>query len=126
MAWHAFLWGGFLAHPAAGAVAGAKISMAYLGQWAHRMAHAPESKRPLWVKAAQAVGILVHPSLHHIHHTNYDDGFPILSGFTAPLVKFLLWIMPDRRMWLVLFLALSLTDIWAMSHVVSYLSGVPL
>ena len=110
LVWLVVINGG-LGNRAANTMAAAKLAMAYLGQWAHRMAHTPDSQRPAWVRAAQSVGILVPPKLHKAHHTTYDDGFPILSGVTAPLVgAFNAWV-PGRYPWLAAFAVLSLADV---------------
>ena len=103
---------GGLGNARANVMAGAKLVMAYAGQWAHRMAHTPDAARPRWVKAAQRAGLLLDPELHKAHHASYDDGFPILSGLTAPLVAALTKAVPSRAAWLVLFAALSLGDVW--------------
>lgn len=96
---------------AANVCGGAKLVCAYLGQWAHRMAHSPETARPGWVRAAQRAGLLVSPALHKAHHTSYDDAFPILSGVTAPLIAAMLRAVPSRHAWLALFAVLSLADV---------------
>ena len=111
--WNAFLFGG-ISNTSANVMVGSKLAVAYLGQWAHRMAHTCEAKRPQWVKFAQNAGLLVSPALHKEHHTTYDDGFPILSGVTAPLISFLNKTLPDRRIWLVVFAILSLSDVWVL------------
>jgi len=102
---------GGLGNRAANTMAAAKLAMAYLGQWAHRMAHTPHSQRPEWVRAAQSLGALVSPILHKAHHTTYDDGFPILSGVTAPVVSAFNHWVPNRYLWLWAFAVLSLADV---------------
>ena len=110
---------GGLGNARANVMAGAKLVMAYAGQWAHRMAHTPDAARPRWVKAAQRAGLLVAPELHKAHHTTYDDGFPILSGLTAPAIGALNKAVPSRYAWLALFAVLSLGDVWVIEHAVS-------
>jgi palmitoyl-[glycerolipid] 3-(E)-desaturase len=105
-------WNRGLSNNSANVMAGSKLLLAYVGQYAHRMAHTTDTKRPNWVKCLQNWGILVSPKLHRAHHTTYDDGFPILSGLTAPLVKFLNTNMPNRHIWFVLFFVMSLGDVW--------------
>jgi hypothetical protein len=110
LVWLMALNGG-LGNRAANTMAASKLAMAYLGQWAHRMAHTPDSLRPRWVRAAQSVGFLVSPKMHKAHHTTYDDGFPILSGVTAPVVGVFNTLVPNRYPWLVAFAVLSLADV---------------
>jgi hypothetical protein len=95
-----------------------------MGQWSHRMAHTPHSQRPAWVNFAQNIGFLVSPRLHHLHHTVYDDGFPILSGITAPLISWMNKVMPDRRAWLALFVVLSLSDIALLNFMLTKAFGI--
>ena len=116
--WNAVIFGG-ISNSSANAMLGSKLAIAYLGQWAHRMAHTSEAKRPQWVKFAQNNGLLVSPALHKEHHTTYEDGFPILSGVTAPLIGFLNKNIPDRRVWLAAFVVLSITDVWALNKVMN-------
>lgn len=123
LAAHFMTWGGVACH-AANAVGGAKILMAFMGQYAHRMAHMPPSSRPAIVKIAQSVGLLVHPDLHRAHHATHDKAFPILSGFSASFIDAAVSVVPDRRIWLVLFLTMSLTDIWAVSHLLTRAFGI--
>ena len=110
-----------LGNSAMNTMAAAKLVMAYTGQWAHRMAHSKRSDVPIWVRGAQAGGLLVSPVLHKAHHTTYDDGFPILSGVTAPLVALLNKAVPNRHVWLAAFAFLSLADVWFFTHVCSRL-----
>lgn len=122
LVWHVMIWG--FNSPLANAMAGAKIMMAYLGQWAHRMAHTPDSARPAWATTAQSLGLLVTPALHRVHHSgNHDEAFPILSGFTSPFVAWLLKVMPDRRMWLLLFGVMSFGDIYVCTRLLSAVTG---
>jgi len=94
----------------------AKAVCAFLGQWSHRMAHTQLQHRPAWVKTAQNMGLLVSPELHKTHHTVYDDGFPILNGWSAPLAAWLNRVMPDRHMWLAMFMIVSVVDVWALTY----------
>jgi hypothetical protein len=103
---------GGLGNSRANVMAGAKLVCAYLGQYAHRMAHTPKSARPEWVLMAQSAGLLVSPHLHSAHHATYDDAFPILNGTTAPLISWLNKAMPSRHAWLVLFVVMSFGDVW--------------
>ena len=118
LVWLVVINGG-LGNRAANTMAAAKLAMAYLGQWAHRMAHTPDSARPAWVRAAQSVGALVSPKLHKAHHTSYDDGFPILSGATTRVVGFFNWAVPNRYPWLAAFVVLSLADVQLYTMLIS-------
>ena len=100
-------------------MAGSKLIMAYTGQWAHRMAHTAEAKRPQWVRTAQAVGLLVSPAMHKEHHTTYNDAFPILNGLTAPLIAALVKAVPNKHVWLLAFVVLSLGDVWLLEKFLS-------
>jgi palmitoyl-[glycerolipid] 3-(E)-desaturase len=114
LAWVVVINGG-VGNNAANVMAASKLIMAYLGQWAHRQAHTPMAFRPQWVVSAQWAGLLVCPKLHQSHHTNYDDGFPILNGWSAPLVAWLNRVMPNRHAWLALFAIMSLGDVWLLT-----------
>jgi len=105
---------GGLGNSRANVMAGAKLVLAYTGQWAHRMAHTDAAKRPAWVRAAQRAGLLVDPALHKEHHATYDDAFPILNGVTAPLIRAMNRAMPSRYAWLALFAAMSLGDVFVL------------
>ena len=118
LAWVAAANGG-LGNRGANVMAGAKLVLAYTGQWAHRMAHTNPAQRPRWVKAAQAAGLLVAPALHNEHHATYDDGFPILSGLTAPLIGAMNKAMPDRRLWLALFAIMSIGDVFVLERLMT-------
>lgn len=113
---HALIWGGPWC-AAANAVGAAKIMMAFLGQYAHRMAHTPESGRPAIVRAAQSIGLLVHPDLHRVHHATHDKAFPILSGLSTKVIDAALAVVPDRRIWLAGFVVMSLTDIYVVTKI---------
>ncbi len=123
LVWHLFIYKTMDCHTA-NTVAAAKVLMAYMGQWSHRMAHAVESRRPGWVIVAQKIGLLLPPDFHRVHHTHYDQAFPILNGTTGSLVAFLLKLIPNRRIWLFFFLALSLTDIYIVNYALTSLLGV--
>ena len=123
LVWHLYLYK-TVDCTTANTVAAAKVLMAYMGQYSHRMAHAVESRRPYWVIIAQKIGLLLSPDLHRVHHTHYDQAFPILNGSTSVLVSFLLKIIPNRRIWLFFFLALSLSDIYLVNYALTSLFGV--
>ena len=101
-----------------------KLGAAFLGQWAHRSAHEFPSKRAAWVNVAQSAGLLVHPDVHHAHHKTYDDAFPILNGWSAPLIKFLLNAVPNRYIWMAFFYILTLCDVYVLSHIAMAALGI--
>jgi hypothetical protein len=123
---HMGTFGATMPSGAANTVVAARVLMAYMGQWSHRMAHAPDSQRPAWVRVAQKVGFLVSPALHKVHHTDYNDGFPILSGVTAPLISALIKVMPNRYAWLALFIFLTLFDVLITTTLYTRAMGVPI
>jgi hypothetical protein len=104
-------------------MASCKLLWAYTGQMSHRQAHMPASERPWWATAAQSVGLFVSPALHNAHHRTYDDGFPILNGLTAPLIKAMNYLFPDKRIWLGIFVVTSLLDVVVLSHFAKALLG---
>ena len=126
LAWHIYCFGADLRCAPANTMLGAKLMMAYLGQWSHRMAHEQPSRRPGWVLLGQRVGLLLPPDVHHGHHMTYDDGFPILNGCTLHLIRALRWAVPNPWAWLALFAALSLTDVYYTTHFLAKAMGIPL
>jgi hypothetical protein len=108
VAWHLYVWG--YENKAANTMVAARFFMAFMGQWAHRQAHMPANARQSWVVAAQNIGFLVSPALHKAHHTNYDGSFPILNGWSAPLVAAMERAVPNRYCWLAFFIFLCLAD----------------
>jgi len=110
LAWHMAIFG--LHDSAANCMGAARVVMAYAGQWAHRQAHTPAPARGPVTRVAQAAGLLVSPALHKAHHTNYDGAFPILNGWCAPIIAAMNAAVPNRHVWLVLFVALCLSDTW--------------
>jgi len=126
LALHLYQFGWEMKSTPANALLAAKLMTAYLGQWSHRMAHEMDSRRPAWVRAGQSVGLLLAPETHSMHHRTYDDGFPILNGITLPLIRFLRAIMPDNRIWLGLFVLLSFTDTYVLTHCLTKALGLPI
>ncbi len=118
LSWLVVVNGG-LSNRAANVMAGSKLIMAYMGQYAHRMSHTAEAKRPLWVRGAQSAGLLVDPIVHKEHHTTYTDAFPILSGVSTQLIATLLKAVPNRHVWLVAFAVLSFTDVWILEKMLT-------
>lgn len=100
-----------LSDPKAQFVWGCLVFLAYWGQFSHRQAHMSATKKPSsWVAFCQRHGLLLAPAAHRRHHETYDCEFPILSGFSSPLLEVL--VKGCRKaglahIWLVLFVGLS-------------------
>ncbi len=127
MVWILAVCQGYSNH-AINCMAGCKLLWAYAGQMSHRMAHTAPSERPWWAVAAQGSGVFVSPKLHSAHHATYDDGFPILNGFTAPIIAFLTKAMPVSKgyayAWLALFAVASLTDVFVLAYAAKAVLGM--
>ena len=92
-------------------VAGVGFLWAYTNQFAPRMAHANRSQRPGWAQWLQRRGLLVSPSVHYEHHATYDTSFPVLSGLSRRLIDRLLRLVPNKWVWLTVFLLLTAFDL---------------
>lgn len=97
--------------PTALMVAGVGFFWAYANQVAHRMAHTSPKKRPEWVKRLQGLGVLVPPRTHQDHHATHDTSFPVLSGRSRGLIDGLRERVPNRWVWLGVFLFLTGFDL---------------
>jgi hypothetical protein len=62
------------------------------------------------VRKCQKWGLLVSPEAHKQHHTTYTDSFPILSGLTSWMFPHMLKAVPNRFVWLAVFLVITATD----------------
>jgi len=92
-------------------VLGVGMFWAYVNQFAHRMAHASVSSRPAWAQWLQRRRLIVPPAVHHAHHATYDTSYPVLSGHSRHLIDRLLKWVPNKWVWLIVFLAMSGFDI---------------
>ncbi|TFJ81437.1 hypothetical protein NSK_007398 [Nannochloropsis salina CCMP1776] len=97
-----------LTDPAYRCVACCAVLNAYLGQLAHRQAHMRPEKRDAVVAVLQDLGLMVTPDTHRRHHKTYDQGFPILSGWSDAPVTFLYqYVVPSQWVWLAMFVLLT-------------------
>jgi hypothetical protein len=98
-----------LSDPRAQFVWACLVFLAYWGQFSHRQAHMSATKKPpAWVAFMQRNRMLLAPAKHRRHHETFDCEYPILSGFSSPVLEFL---GP-------LFTRLGLTHAWLVGFVV--------
>ena len=69
------------------ALTGLKLFFAYFGQYCHRAAHTPKSKRPKWVQVLQATGFMTPQAKHNGHHRPPHDENFCLIGKMDPAVN---------------------------------------
>lgn len=106
---------------------GAKMLVAYFGQYCHRCAHQPSQRLPRWVRWAQRRGWMVSPAKHRQHHRGYDRNFCIGSGASNAFVNRMFTLWPSQRyawLWLVLFVALTAFDLLAWTTMLSPITFV--
>ncbi|MGB8328568.1 MAG: fatty acid desaturase CarF family protein [Polyangiales bacterium] len=99
-------------------VAGVGYSLGYLNQYSHRLTHTAPRNRPRLAVWLQEHHVLLPPAVHHIHHTNYDQAFPVLSGHSRKLIQAMLRIVPNGFAWLALFVVLTALDLVAIVWVI--------
>lgn len=108
-----FLFGICGFNPVTFMVAGVGYSWGYMNQFSHRLAHTAPRNRPKLAVWLQEHHILLPPAVHHIHHTHYDQAFPVLSGHSRGLIQGMLRVVPNGFSWLVLFGVLTAFDLVA-------------
>jgi Lipid desaturase domain len=108
-----FLFGLCGFSPTAFMVAGVGYSLGYLNQLSHRLTHTAPRHRPKFAVWLQEHHILLPPAVHHIHHANYDQAFPVLSGHSRRLIQAMLRVVPNGFPWLALFGILTALDLVA-------------
>lgn len=94
-------------------VAGVGYSLGYANQFSHRLTHTAPRNRPKLAVWLQEHHILLPPAVHQIHHTNYDQAFPVLNGHSRGLIQAMLRVVPNGFAWLALFVALTAFDLVA-------------
>ncbi|MEM7135708.1 MAG: fatty acid desaturase CarF family protein [Myxococcota bacterium] len=99
--------------PAAFTVAGVGYALGYANQFSHRLAHTAPRKRPRAAVWMQEHHLLLKPEIHHEHHTNYDESFPVLNGHSRGLIQRMLRVVPNGYPWLILFVLLTAFDLVA-------------
>lgn len=116
-----FLFGICGFNPATFMVAGVGYSWGYMNQFSHRLAHTAPRSRPKLAVWLQEHHILLPPAVHHIHHTNYDQAFPVLSGHSRGLIQGMLRVVPNGFSWLAFFVLLTAFDLVAITWVVRHI-----
>ncbi len=110
--------------PVSRMVIGVGFFWAYVHQFAHRSAHRPRSKLAASTRWLQRSGLLLASAVHREHHTHFDRAFPGLSGFSRKPLQWMLRAVPDRRVWLLLFLLLSVMDLAALCRLILWAGSV--
>jgi hypothetical protein len=57
--------------------------------------------------------LLLPPEIHHVHHDDHTESFPVLNGHSRGLVRRMLGIVPNGYPLLGLFLVLTALDLVA-------------
>ena len=94
-------------------VAGVGYAWGYANQFSHRMTHTAPGKRPKLATWLQERRLLLPPAIHHVHHNDHTQSFPVLNGHSRGLIQRMLGVVPNGYFWLVLFLLLSAFDLVA-------------
>ena len=91
---------------------GLKLFMAYFGQYCHRAAHTPKSKRPALVQFLQKWGIMTSQAKHNGHHRPpHDANFCLIGMMDGPVNLLLKVFGTNDWLWFGFWLGLSLTDV---------------
>ncbi|MEM9728363.1 MAG: fatty acid desaturase CarF family protein [Myxococcota bacterium] len=102
-------------------VAGVGYALGYANQFSHRLAHTAPRRRPKFAVWLQEHRILLPPEVHHQHHADYTQSFPVLSGHSRGVLQWMLQRLPNGYVWLALFLILSALDLvaiaWLFDHI---------
>ena len=94
------------------ALTGLKLFFAYFGQYCHRAAHTPKSKRPKWVQVLQSTGFMTPQAKHNGHHRPPHDENFCLIGKMDPAVNGLIKLCGTNDwVWFGLWLGLSCCDV---------------
>lgn len=99
-------------------VAGVGYAWGYANQFSHRLAHTAPRNRPKLAVWMQEHRLLMQPSVHHVHHNDHTQSFPVLSGHSRGLIQAMLRIVPNGYAWLGLFVVLTALDLVAVVWVV--------
>ena len=101
-------------------VAGVGYAFGYANQFSHRLTHASPRSRPKFASFMQKYRLLLQPRIHHLHHEDHTQAFPVLNGHTRGLVQAMLRIVPNGHAWLALFVGLTALDlvavVWLLEH----------
>ncbi len=99
-------------------VAGVGYAFGYANQFSHRLTHTAPRNRPKLAVWLQEHHVLLPPATHQIHHSSYDQSFPVLNGHSRTLIQKLLKIVPNGWVWLALFGVLTTLDLVAVVWVI--------
>lgn len=94
-------------------VAGVGYAYGYANQFSHRLTHMAPRSRPKIATFMQKHRLLLPPGVHHIHHNDHTQAFPVLNGHSRGLIQGMLRIVPNGYAWLALFLVLTALDLVA-------------
>jgi len=94
-------------------VAGVGYGFGYANQFSHRLTHTAPKNRPKLATWLQERWLLLPPEIHHVHHNDHTESFPVLNGHSRGLVQGMLGIVPNGYPWLVLFMVLTALDLVA-------------
>lgn len=101
-------------------VAGVGYAFGYANQFSHRLTHASPRSRPKFASFMQKYRLLLQPRIHHLHHEDHTQAFPVLNGHTRGLVQAMLRTVPNGYAWLALFVGLTALDlvavVWLLEH----------
>ncbi|NNE19484.1 MAG: hypothetical protein HKN10_13490 [Myxococcales bacterium] len=99
-------------------VAGVGYAWGYANQFSHRLAHTAPRNRPKLAVWMQEHRLLMPPAVHHVHHNDHTQAFPVLSGHSRGLIQGMLRVIPNGYFWLVLFVVLTALDLVAICWLV--------
>ena len=98
------------------ALTGLKLFFAFFGQYCHRAAHTPKSKRPQWVQFLQATGFMTPQAKHNGHHRPpHDANFCLIGKMDLPVNWLLKTCGTNDWVWFGLWLGLSCSEV-ALAH----------
>lgn len=93
---------------------------AIVGQWSHRQAHMPKHKRSSLAIICQESGLIISANEHNAHHKAAFDAphkpgfaqtYPILNGYSGPLLEMYLETVPSPKMWTAVWFFLTIFDL---------------
>jgi hypothetical protein len=113
-----FLFGIFGFSSTALMVAGVGYFWGYTNQFSHRLTHTAPGSRPKVAVWLQEHHVLLPPAVHQIHHGDYTQAFPVLSGHSRRLIQAMLRVVPNGFPWLALFVVLTALDLVAVAWLV--------
>ena len=102
-------------------VAGVGFAWGYANQLSHRLAHSAPRNRPRFAVWLQQHHLLMRPSVHHVHHNDHTEAFPVLSGHSRGLIQRMLGVVPNGWAWLALFVLLTAFDLVVVSWAVDWI-----